>query len=520
MDELSLRSEARTRVTARLLVLAAVVIWGWTFVATKILLEELGPFEILALRLVIGVPVLGLVLLVRRASLRFGWNDGRAVLLAAGILTGHFLLQLAGLTSTTATNSAWIIAFSPLAVVLLSFVLLGERVGRRGIAGIVIATGGILLLVSRGRLTELTWLKSVGDWLMLASAFTWGFYTVATRDLVRRRDPLAAAFAILLVAAVITVLLLVTASDAVGIRALSPRGLAALLYLAVAGMALGQWFWQEGVARLGATRAGLFLYLEPLATVALAVPLLGESFGPVMALGGGLVLAGVYVAQREKGSEVSSKNDSRPQLDVPYTEDLQSPEGAKKWADNAERRRPVRAQIRQAIGERLEMLAPGSRVLELGSGPGFLAEHVLSRCPQLASYTLFDFSEPMLEMSRARLGRFPAARFVAGDFRAEDWTHHVAGIYDAVVTMQAVHEVRHKRHVSRLYRQIRGLLAPGGLFLVCDRTPEDDSPRSMALFMTAQEQVMTLNEAGFLDVRLVMAADALAFCTCCKPRSG
>jgi drug/metabolite transporter (DMT)-like permease/SAM-dependent methyltransferase len=492
------------------MLLAGVVIWGWTFVATKILLEELGPVEILALRLVIGVPVLGIVLLVRRASLRFGHEDARAVILAAAILTGHFLLQLAGLTSTTATNSAWIIAFSPLAVVLLSFVLLGERVGRRGVAGIAVATAGIVLLVSRGRLTEQAWLQSTGDWLILASAFTWALYTVTTRDLVRRREPLTAAFSILLVSTVLTVLLLVVSSDVVGVRALSPRGLAALLYLAVAGMAIGQWFWQEGVARLGAARAGLFLYLEPLATVALAVPLLGESFTPVMALGGGLVLAGVYVAQQEQPSNASIAFEE----DVPYTEDLQSPQGAKTWTDHAERRRPVRAQIRQAIGDRLEPLAPGSRVLELGSGPGFLAEHVLGRCPQVASYTLFDFSEPMLEMSRARVDRFPAARFIAGDFRSEDWGRHVAGVYDAILTMQAVHEVRHKRHVPRLYRQIRELLTPGGLFLVCDRTPEDDSPRSMALFMTEHEQVAALKDAGFVDVQLVMAADALVLCAC------
>jgi drug/metabolite transporter (DMT)-like permease len=52
------------------------------------------------------------------------------------------------------------------------------------------------------------------------------------------------------------------------------------------------------VARLGAARAGLYLYLEPLSTLALAVPLLGEPFGPFIALGGGLVLAGVYLGQR------------------------------------------------------------------------------------------------------------------------------------------------------------------------------------------------------------------------------
>ena len=77
--------------------------------------------------------------------------------------------------------------------------------------------------------------------------------------------------------------------------------------------------------------------------------------------------------------------------------------------------------------------------------------------------------------------------------------------------------MRHKRHVARLYRQVRDLLAPGGLFLVCDRTPEDDTPRSRALFMTEQEQTAALTEAGFVDVELVMAADALAFCTSRAP---
>jgi len=123
---------------------------------------------------------------------------------------------------------------------------------------------------------------------------------VVTRDLVRRRHPLAVTFGILLIAAASTAILFATSADLASVRSLSPRGIAALLYLAIPGLALGQWFWQEGVARLGATRAGLYLYIEPLATLTLAVPLLGEPFGPFIALGGGLVLAGVYVGQRER----------------------------------------------------------------------------------------------------------------------------------------------------------------------------------------------------------------------------
>lgn len=286
------------------LLLTAVVIWGWTFVATKILVAELGPVEIFALRLAIGLPVLGVILLVKRVPLRFERGDARPLILGGAILTLHFPMQIAGLVTTTATNTGWIIAVTPLALAVLSFLFLRERIGWRGAAGIAVATGGILVLVSRGRLGDLAWLRSTGDWLVLASAHTWALYTVVTRDLARRRNPLAVAFGITFMAAVFTAIPFATTASLADIRALSPRGLAAVLYLAIPGTALGQWFWQEGVARLGVTRAGMYLYLEPLATLALAVPLLGEPFGPVVVFGGGLVLGGVYLGQAGRADKV------------------------------------------------------------------------------------------------------------------------------------------------------------------------------------------------------------------------
>jgi drug/metabolite transporter (DMT)-like permease len=228
------------------------------------------------------------------------------LLLGGAIFTVHFLVQIVGLETATATNTAWIISVSPLALAVLSFFFLRERIGWRGVVGIAVATAGILLLVSRGHLTDLGWLHSTGDWLVLASAHTWAFYTVATRDLVRRRNPLAVTFAILLIAAAFTAILFAASANLANVRALSPRGIAALLYLTIPGLALGQWFWQEGVARLGATRAGLYLYLEPLATLVLAVPLLGEPFGPMVVLGGALVLGGVWVGQRERRQGIES----------------------------------------------------------------------------------------------------------------------------------------------------------------------------------------------------------------------
>jgi len=251
---------------------------------------------------------------------RFARADLRPLLVGGAIFTLHFLVQIAGIVTTTATNTGWIIAVSPLALAVLSFLFRRERIGSRGVAGIAVATLGILLLVSRGRLDDMSWLGSTGDWLVLASAHTWALYTVATRDLSRRCHPLAVTFAILLIAATLTAVLFASVADMQSIRSLSFRGIAALLYLGIPGLALGQWFWQEGVARLGASRAGLYLCLEPLATLALAVPLLGEPLGPFIALGGTLVLAGVSLgtAVRDANPPVPPARPSTPPPGEPH----------------------------------------------------------------------------------------------------------------------------------------------------------------------------------------------------------
>lgn len=292
-------SSARRPAIAHLLLLSAVVIWGWTFVGTKILVAELSPVEIFAARLAIGVPFLGILLLARGVRLHFERADITRLLLGGILLTVHFLIQAVALMTTSASNSGWIIAVTPLVLAIASFLILSERLGWSAVAGIIVALLGVLLLVSRGRLRDLGALQTTGDWLMLLSTLTWAIYTVVTRDVARRHDPLAVTFAVMLAAAAVTVVLMLTMGDLDSFRSLSLRGLLALLYLGIAGLALGNWFWQVGIAAVGAARAGMYLYLEPLATVALAVPLLGEPFGVFSAIGGGLILAGVYLGQRK-----------------------------------------------------------------------------------------------------------------------------------------------------------------------------------------------------------------------------
>jgi SAM-dependent methyltransferase len=204
---------------------------------------------------------------------------------------------------------------------------------------------------------------------------------------------------------------------------------------------------------------------------------------------------------------------SGEQEDVPPGEDFHDEAAAAAWADAALRKRPWRPLIFDLFVTAVhESRSAGPCILELGSGPGFLAEHVLDRCPSVARYTLLDFATPMLRQSQQRLGRHQArTAFVQADFKSDSWPGEVGGPIDLVFSMQAVHELRHKRHAPRLYRQIRALLRPGAELVVCDHLPEGaPTPQHRRLLMTTSENLAALADSGFPDPRLVWSEHNMA----------
>jgi len=177
------------------------------------------------------------------------------------------------------------------------------------------------------------------------------------------------------------------------------------------------------------------------------------------------------------------------------------------WSDIANTKRPYRLQFFESFVSELSALER-PRVLELGSGPGFLAERVLSRC-DVASYHLLDFSPHMHELSRVRLTPFADKTvFHLGSFLEDGWWESLPRPFDAVVSLQSVHEVRDTKLLPRLYGEIRMLLRRDGLMLVGDQVNDDERHEDYLLTLKEHEQL--LKSAGFEKFRLVCAASDLA----------
>jgi SAM-dependent methyltransferase len=195
--------------------------------------------------------------------------------------------------------------------------------------------------------------------------------------------------------------------------------------------------------------------------------------------------------------------------DVPSPIDLRAMNDARAWAASAMLRRPWREQFfRQFIVALGASAVRPMRILELGSGAGFLAQRVLAAMPAVA-YTMLDFSPAMHALASERLGSLMHhVRPVLADFKRDGWKQGL-GEFEAVITNQAVHELRHKRHALRLHQTVRSLLTANGCYLVCDHYLGADGMTNDALYMTVAERRPCLEEAGFDEVANVLAMRGL-----------
>lgn len=188
--------------------------------------------------------------------------------------------------------------------------------------------------------------------------------------------------------------------------------------------------------------------------------------------------------------------------EVPSSVNFQNGFEAQKWANESLAKRPGRLHLFQRFVWEVSQLAnPPRTVLELGSGPGFLAEQLLRQCPSIETYYLLDFSGAMIDLSRTRMRPFEGKdiQYIQASFKVSSWVNQVPTVPDVIVSMEAIHEVRHKRHVPRLYTEIASILPPHGVVLICDHLPADKSDREQSLYMAQHEQLTAFAMAGFLQ---------------------
>ncbi len=232
-----------------------------------------------------------------RRSLLEAWPVVMA-LSVVGVTVFNTLYYLA-LTSTTAINATLVGSTAPAVIPLVAWIAYRERFSPRQALGLGIAALGVAVVVLRGDLQAAKELRvNDGDLLILLAVLVWAVYSILLRRLPAGLHPLAlltATFAIGLM--FLIPLYLWELGTGAEIR-MVPQSFLAIAYTGVFPSIVAFLCWNQAVAAVGSSTAGLFLYLMPVLTSLLSVTFLGEVIHPYHLIGAALVISGIHVATR------------------------------------------------------------------------------------------------------------------------------------------------------------------------------------------------------------------------------
>ena len=291
----------RAQLVAYLEITFSVIVWGASFVATKVAVKEVSPVTVVWLRFAIGVVILGLATVLRGQFAIPVRNDvGYLVLLGFLGITFHQWLQSTGLVTAEATTTAWIVATTPIFMALLGWLVLSERMSWRQGLGILVAILGVLLVVSKGNIGALAGghFGSRGDLLVMISAPNWAVFSILSRRGLKRYPATRMMFYVMAFGWLFTSVLFIYGGGFDQWSKLSLDGWLGVGFLGVFCSGLAYIFWYDGLKALPAAQVGAFLYIEPFVTVIVAAIVLKESLLVASLLGGVAILLGVWIVNR------------------------------------------------------------------------------------------------------------------------------------------------------------------------------------------------------------------------------
>ncbi len=291
-----------TLANAYLLLTLTMLFWAGNYTIGRWAAGHVPPVTLAFLRWT-GAALLVLPLAWRHVGREWGTIKANLPILLALGVTGAGLfntLQYIALTGTTATNAGIINSSSPVMIAILSYLLNGERVRPVQVLGIAISLAGVLTVMAKGNVAALTAFEiNRGDLVMLGAMAIWALYT-ALLDKRPAMHVLAFAAVTYVIAAIVNAGLAAIELDTGAMVDWSATSIAAITYTAVFPSFLAYLFFNRGVEIIGPTRAGAFMHLVPLFTVVLAMLFLGEKPALYHAAGLAMVLAGVWMAARER----------------------------------------------------------------------------------------------------------------------------------------------------------------------------------------------------------------------------
>lgn len=303
-----------TALTVHASLFVTAMLWGGNFSATKFLLGQLRPLDVIFLRLGAAAVFFLLILLMTRRPLIPMRRADVLRLLAIGVIgvTVMNLAMINGQNMVPAALASLIVTSNPIHTAIISRVLIGEPLTRRKLAGIGLAFLGFLIVLLYGSGSRLGFDSSQlkGVLIVAIAPFSWAFYTVLSKPLLVRYPPVhVAAYSSIAGALGFMVTPFIRPGTISRISDLSAWGWVAALFVSLLGFVLSYVLWYRGLQFLTASQTAVYLYLVPVFGLLSAWLILDERITLYLLLGGATILAGVILTNSARRSPLAPGAD-------------------------------------------------------------------------------------------------------------------------------------------------------------------------------------------------------------------
>ncbi|MCR0207156.1 DMT family transporter [[Clostridium] innocuum] len=288
------------RIRGHALACMTILIWGTTFISTKVLLRDITPLQILFTRFMIGYLALWAVC-PKLTKIRRKKEE--LYFLAAGLcgVTLYFLMENIALTYTQASNVGIIVAVSPFFTMFFGIWLLKQRrPGVRFFVGFLIAMTGILCISLEG--SQRLQLNPKGDLLALGAAAVWALYSTITKKISSfgyTTIPMTRRIFFYGLLCMLPVILF-SGMKLPAMEQLTMVNIANILFLGLGASALCFVSWNSAVRILGTVQTSVYIYAVPVVTTLASVWILKETVTVIGIAGIVMILSGLLMSQNEK----------------------------------------------------------------------------------------------------------------------------------------------------------------------------------------------------------------------------
>jgi drug/metabolite transporter (DMT)-like permease len=291
------------------LLLFVVVVWGGSFVAARLVLYSqtpdapvLTPTMLATVRFTLASAIFLPILLRQHAQVKPLRRADVPVFLLLGQLgiSVYFWLQYTGLQLTNAGLAAvLVVGLIPLATMLTSGLALGEPLGGRRALALVLGAAGVVIVVSQQELAlALASGFLFGAACLIANAFCFAIYSTLIRGIRARYSSLTATAGMTVAGTLGLLLFSLVSEDWSSLATITGAQWLAIAYLAVVCSAMAYFFYNYALTRIEASKAAVWLYLEPPVAMILGALLLSEAIAIQTVIGGIVILASLYLTQR------------------------------------------------------------------------------------------------------------------------------------------------------------------------------------------------------------------------------